>query len=122
MNINSNQTTLSKGKKGEELAISFLKNKGFNIIKTNYRIRSGEIDVIATKNGTLHIVEVKTRSSNKFGAPYEFVTRDKQQKLYRTALRFIQKSNIKCNTACFDVISIVNNKLDFFENAFEITQ
>ena len=48
------------GQKGEDLAVIYLKNQGFEIIERNYWQKWGEIDIIASKNGVIHFVEVKT--------------------------------------------------------------
>ena len=61
------------GQKGELLAVDFLLEKGYIIVEKNYRFRKAEIDVIAKKEGVLAVVEVKTRSTNYFGNPEEFV-------------------------------------------------
>lgn len=63
------------GKKGEDLATEFLKNKGYKILERNYRKKYAEIDIIAiSPDKTLVFVEVKTRTSQKFGTPFEAIT------------------------------------------------
>lgn len=71
--------------KGEELATNFLRQKGFKIIERNFRKGYGEIDIIATKDKTLVFIEVKTRTSNKFGTPLESITYFKLKTLIKTA-------------------------------------
>ena len=61
------------GSKGEDLAAEFLKDKGYRIIGRNYKTPIGELDIIAKDGETLVFVEVKTRSSNAFGYPFEAV-------------------------------------------------
>lgn len=78
-----NKTAL--GKIGEEIAAKFLKTKGFKIVETNYRIRGGEIDIVALDSQTLVYVEVKTRTSFEFGYPEESVTPWKIKHLVRSA-------------------------------------
>lgn len=73
------------GKKGEDLACEYLIKKGYTILERNYRKSYGEIDIIATKNNILVFIEVKTRTSNKFGTPLESVTPWKLQSLLKTA-------------------------------------
>lgn len=81
----------SFGKKGEDAAASFLKRQGFTIIEQNFRIRNGEIDIIAidpsTGSGqkTLVFVEVKTRSSEQFGTPFEAIHYWKMKALLNAA-------------------------------------
>ena len=70
---------------GEDLAASFLQKKGYKIIERNFRKGYGEIDIIAVKNGILIFVEVKTRTSNNFGSPFEAITPWKLKSLVKTA-------------------------------------
>ena len=62
------------GKKGEQLAKDFLTEKGYTILETNLRVGRNEIDILAYHNNYLVAVEVKTRTSNFFGNPEEFVS------------------------------------------------
>lgn len=82
MSLLSDSSRLT-GKKGEALAVQFLKDKAFTILGTNYRCLYGEIDIIAQKNSKLHFVEVKTRKSSNYGTPVEAYTSKKQQKILR---------------------------------------
>ena len=69
------------GKKGEEMAATFLREKGMTILETNWRFGYLEADIIAKFEKTLVIIEVKTRKSNYFGEPESFVTKQKQKNL-----------------------------------------
>ncbi|WP_408643039.1 YraN family protein [Thermosinus carboxydivorans] len=69
------------GKMGENAAADYLARNGYKILMRNYRCRIGEIDIVAERQGTIVFVEVKTRSSEKFGFPAEAVNYRKQQKL-----------------------------------------
>lgn len=80
------------GKRGEEEAVKLLKKKGYKIIKTNFKARYGEIDIIAIEpksekkqDSTLVFAEVKTRSSKSYGSPLEAITYWKVKSLIRTA-------------------------------------
>ena len=66
---------MSVGKFGEDLALIYLKRQGYKIIERNFRIRGGEIDIIAQDNNTLVYIEVKTRTSHAFGLPEESPSR-----------------------------------------------
>ncbi len=70
---------------GEDFATSFLRKNGYKIIERNFRKGYGEIDIIALKNEILIFVEVKTRISIKFGAPFEAITPWKLKSLVKTA-------------------------------------
>lgn len=85
-----NKTAL--GKFGEDLACEYLKNQGYKIIDRNFRIRGGEIDIIAIDNNTTVYIEVKTRSSHQFGLPEESVTYHKLKFLERAA-KFYRSSH-----------------------------
>lgn len=108
--------SLSFGKSGEKTAAKFLRKKGYNIAGTNYRCRFGEIDIIAEKDGVMVFVEVKARSSAKFGLGYEAVTADKQAKLIKTAQHYMAENGEA--PARFDVISIDGSEITHIENAF----
>jgi putative endonuclease len=82
-------STLISGKIGEDYATRYLEKKGYGIVERNFRIRNGEIDIIAIDSSdstpTLVFVEVKTREGNSFGAPLEAITYYKLKFLIRTA-------------------------------------
>lgn len=82
-----NLSKLQEGKKGEDLAVTFLKNLGYTIIDRNFRLRNGEIDIVCLdkEKTTLVFVEVKTRSSDEFGSPLEAITWWKLKALTRAA-------------------------------------
>lgn len=77
------------GKKGEEMAASYLAENGYVILHRNWRHSHYEIDVIAHKGKMLHFIEVKIRSSKRFGLPEENVTRKKFQALLNAADEFL---------------------------------
>ncbi len=70
---------------GEELAAEFLRKKGYKIIERNFRKGYGEIDIITVKSKILVFVEVKTRTSNFFGTPFEQITPFKLHSVVRSA-------------------------------------
>jgi putative endonuclease len=97
------------GKQGEEIATTYLLRQGYVILAANWRAGRNEIDLIAKDKDFLVIIEVKSRSSDKFTEPEEAVTRDKQQALIRAANAYIFRNNISMETR-FDIISIIHNK------------
>jgi putative endonuclease len=107
---------LGLGKSGEKKAASYLKKKGYQILHMNYRCRFGEIDIIAKQGDTVVFVEVKTRSSDKYGLGYESVTASKQEKLLKTTQFFFAENGE--SPARFDVISIDGKEVSHIENAF----
>ena len=73
------------GAKYEELAAQYLVNSGYKIIELNYRIKTGEIDIIASDINTIVFCEVKYRRTNQYGYPEEAVNYIKQSKIRKTA-------------------------------------
>ena len=120
------------GSFGERIAENYLKNKGYQILDRNYFFRipgnpkSGEIDIIAQKNGIINFIEVKTlkeeRGRTLSISPEEKVDFGKQRKLRKTAESWLMKKRIPLNTKWqIDVISIRvtkgKAKIWHFENA-----
>ena len=108
------------GKKGEAIAVQFLLDKGYQILEKNWQNHHQEIDIIATKENELIIVEVKCRTGLPLVEPYTAVNRNKQNQLIKAANAYIQRKNIDKETR-FDVISITLGKevqIDHIENAF----
>ena len=110
------------GDKGEELANAHLIKSGYTILERNWRFGKEEIDIIARIADELVIVEVKTRNSDFFGEPHEFVTKGKQSHMIRAANAYIEKHDLDLETR-FDVIGIILNskgqKIDHIEGAFQ---
>ncbi len=94
------------GKTGEEKACRYLKRRGYEILERNYRIRNGELDIVAQKHDELVFVEVKTRTSCEFGTPAEAVNGYKQQHLLHTARHYIHTHQLYDKAARFDVIEV----------------
>ncbi|WP_115375737.1 YraN family protein [Adhaeribacter pallidiroseus] len=93
------------GQIGEELATSFLIEKGFAILAKNYRYKRAEIDIIAQKPGLLLFVEVKTRTSNYHGFPEEAITQKKVDLFLLAAEEFIHQLSWQHDIR-FDVIAV----------------
>ena len=109
------------GKQGEDLAVQYLLDKGYEILERNWRNVHKEIDIIAKDGKELVIVEVKTRKSNNYGEPDLAVNKQKQRLLIYAANAYIFRNNLDINTR-FDIISIVFNDgepvIDHIEDAF----
>ncbi len=117
---------LALGKRGEDVAASFLKNNGFIIIQRNYRQKIGEIDIIARQDGWLVFIEVKARKSVRFGQPFEAVTQAKQAQIGKVALDYMTRNKLHDQPVRFDVISILFNRngeadIEHLPNCFELT-
>lgn len=115
--------TVEAGRSAESMAAKYLEAKGFEIIKRNYQIRGGEIDIIAMDGSFLVFIEVKMRSSEQFGRGAEAVTKKKKDFLVRTAERYIYENDKYGMNMRFDVVEITNREGKHFvrhiKNAFE---
>ena len=88
-------STKIQGDIGEELACEYLLQNGYKILERNFRIRGGEIDIVAFDGETLVYIEVKTRTSYQFGRPEESITLRKLKFLERAAKFFrIKRKNL----------------------------
>lgn len=97
---------------GENYAADLLTNSGFQVIERNYRTKTGEIDIIAIKDGVLHFVEVKTRNGDKYGYPSEAVTEVKKQRIRRAAEQYLQGRRMQWNKLSFDVYEIMTEFIE----------
>ena len=94
------------GKMGEELAVNYLIEKGYEILERNWRNIHKEVDIIAMDAPDLVIVEVKTRQSDEYGEPDLAVTKRKQRMLIAAANAYITRNKLDVETR-FDIISII---------------
>lgn len=111
-----------KGKLGESLTVSYLKNKNIDVITTNYHSRHGEIDIVAKDEKFIIFIEVKLRKKNSLVCPGEAVNRAKQQKIIKTAYDYLLKNDFKLQPR-FDVseVELINDKsfkINYIKNAF----
>lgn len=100
------------GTKGEALAIAYLKKNGYIICDINYRYLKAEIDIIAQKEDTLVVVEVKTRSSRDFGLPQDFVSNKKIKLMVMATDHYVVSKDLDVNVR-FDIIAIIKNNTKF---------
>lgn len=117
------------GNFGEDEAYKYLVKSNYKIIKRNYRCKFGEIDIIALDGNCLVFVEVKTRTSDKYGNPAMAVNFIKQQHLKKTALFYINYYKKKSFLARFDIVEVFvintdnkfeTKKINLIKNAFMI--
>ncbi len=115
------------GQCGEDIASEYLKKKGYKILERNYKNKIGEIDIVAKYKEDLVFVEVKTRSSDKFGTPAEAVTYYKKQRIVNCTKYYLMQHPTDMNIR-FDVIEVYGRfdgssfafeQLNHFENVFE---
>ena len=113
------------GKFGEDLAVQRLEANGYRILDRNWHVREGEIDIIAEIEGEIVFVEVKTRTSDLFGGPEEAITQNKQKRIIRASLAYLQEVDMLDKNWRVDFIGILCNSknevidLQHFENIIQ---
>ena len=109
------------GKKGEKLAIDFLVKNEYHILEKNYRYLKAEVDIIAQKENILAVVEVKTRSTDYFGDPQDFVNPKKIKLLLSAIDYYVIEKDLDVEVR-FDIIAIIykndTTKIEHLEDAF----
>lgn len=114
----------NSGKSGEAAAAKYLKKNGYKILARNYRKTYGEIDIVAQKSENVAFIEVKTRKSDAFGTPAEFVTVQKQKKLIKAAYTYIQEHKLDAEFT-FDIVEVYTDgkkikEINHIKNAFYV--
>lgn len=110
---------------GEIYAARYLRDNKYNIIAANFRLRVGEIDIIARNKKYICFVEVKTRGENTIAEPKEAVGSSKQNKIMATSRLFLKTYGYSCLQPRYDVCEVwVDNenkmkKINYIENAYE---
>lgn len=122
---------LDLGRLGEDLAAERLKKEGYRIVRRNYRNPFGEIDIIAKDGKTLCFVEVRTRTKEWHGHPFESISEAKQRKLIRAAQGYLMrategsaKQDALDTDARFDAVAVTPDEaggysVELIKNAFE---
>lgn len=107
------------GMEKEDLAASYLKERGFLVTERNFRCRQGEIDLIGYERDYLVFVEVKYRSSQKFADPLSAVNREKMRQICKVADFYRCTKQIPPNISIrYDVVGILKNETVWIKNAF----
>lgn len=109
-----------KGDLGEIIALKYLIKSGAEILERNYRIKTGEIDIIAKVDNELVFIEVKSRSNTRYGYPAEAVNYKKINKISNVARYYMLMNHFNDVPIRFDVIEIYfnENKINHIINAF----
>lgn len=116
--------TRAKGTWAEKAALGFLQEQGLVLMKKNYRIRGGEIDLIMQDNDTIAFIEVRYRAANSYVKAVESIDRRKCERIIRTSqhylLSFQQSNRFFCR---FDVITVTgawqSPQIGWIKNAFD---
>jgi putative endonuclease len=106
------------GKKGEQLAVDFLIKNGYKILHRNWRYLKAEVDIVAQKENILAVVEVKTRSSDSFGNPQDFVNSKKIKLLVAAIDEYVVSRDLDVRVR-FDIIGILKKNNQFIVKHLE---
>lgn len=104
----------SIGRRGEDLAVDFLEQRGYRILERNYRFERSEVDIVCFEpddrnvhRGEIVFVEVKTRTSTAFGMPEESVTPEKQRHIIKASRAYLYEAGLERSPCRFDVVSVL---------------
>jgi putative endonuclease len=98
---------LRLGKRGENLACSLLRTKNFEILCRNYKVKSGEIDIVARDGGIIAFVEVKTRRHTTRSRPARGLSEEQKKRIYRAGMRYLKAIGNPKVVYRFDLIEII---------------
>jgi putative endonuclease len=115
------RTAQSVGADKEQLARTYLENRGLRFVGSNYHCRRGEVDLIMRDADTLVFVEVRCRASSRFASPAESVDRHKQRRIAAAAGDYLQHhpTNLACR---FDVLCVrAGDQIDWIRHAFDVS-
>ena len=99
-----------KGALGEEIARKYLRQRGFDILGSNFHARTGEIDIIAREGSTVVFVEVKSATGDVFGDPLGWIPPWKQQRIIRASLAYLKTKGMTEEPMRYDVITVDRNR------------
>ncbi|MCY3636973.1 MAG: YraN family protein [bacterium] len=107
------------GRWGEDRVVRWYRRHGFEVLDRNWRCRHGELDVIVRRGSVVAVCEVKTRSSNAFGAPAEAVGWQKQRRIRRLAAQWLSEQERRGAVQLrFDVAEVMGREIRVIESAF----
>lgn len=108
------------GKESELNVCRFLEKQGLILIEQNFRCLCGEIDLIMQHDQEIVFIEVRTRGSQDFGSAIESITKNKQKRIIKSAVFYLQKRNLFDKVYCrFDVVGVAGNQFEWIPNAFD---
>ena len=103
---------------GEETVARWYRSSGYEVLARNWRCPQGELDLVLRQGDLIVFCEVKTRSSDAFGAPVEAITRDKQIRVRHLAARWLEDAPLHPTEIRFDVASVLAGEIEVLEGAF----
>jgi putative endonuclease len=110
-----------KGADAEDLALAYLQKQGCSLVLRNFRARGGEIDLVMRAQGTLLVVEVRKRSSARYGTAAESVDARKRARIVLAARWLLaQRADLARLATRFDVVTLdADNKIEWIRGAFD---
>jgi putative endonuclease len=123
--MKQNNNTVKIGKIGEDYVCRYLENMGYEIALRNYKIRGGEIDIIAIKDDIIAFIEVKTRKISSVSSGLEAIDRNKMKRIIKTAQNYMWKEAVELQPR-YDTAEVIYDnqkisKFSYIENAFDAT-
>jgi putative endonuclease len=104
---------------GEQAAADWYAANGYDVLARNWRCRQGELDLILRRGRTVVFCEVKSRTSDAFGAPVEAITHAKRERLRRLAAWWLEHdAPFRPGEIRFDVASVMRGQVEIIEGAF----
>ncbi len=120
---------MSLGERGEKFAARHLRRHGYKILVRRFKSRAGEIDIVCRHKDWLVFVEVKTRHSDRYGAPSEAVNREKQKHISKVALDYLRLLGYPPIHWRFDIVEVIwpdgadrPADIRLIENAFDLSE
>lgn len=117
------KTTKDRGDEAEEIAAAYLESKGWKILDQNYFFQRAEVDIVAFDASCIIFVEVKSRSTIRYGHPEDFIDEKKIENIFKAAEAWMYERKMEGAPSRFDVISIVQKgneapDIKHFEDVF----
>ena len=118
------EARMTLGKSGEDLACRELERRGYAIVARRFRVRSGELDIVARDGAVMVFVKVKTRAGRRFGTAAEAVTAAKQRRIALLAQEYLLRHRMSDCPCRFDVVSVHVDAgtpaVEIIRNAFDV--
>ena len=111
---------LALGRRAEDEAARWYRRRGYRVVDRNWRCAEGEIDLVVVRRraGLVVFVEVKARTTDRFGSAAEAVGEDKRRRLRSLALRYLSDATVPPRSMRFDVAAWDGGHLSVIEGAF----
>lgn len=116
-------STSAAGALSEAVAVQLLGARGYRVVERNFRVRSAELDVVATdRAGVLCFVEVRSRATGEFGGAADTIDHQKRAKVTRGARAYVALRQPQFETARFDVVAITGGSAELIRDAWRLEQ